>query len=421
MRRLGVALIAAALALAVSPISSQATEVIASFPGDEVANIYPVTDGYLVLGTTFSNSDTSTVFYGDAGFGGSDIYLRKLDSKFQLVWSHRFGTTNSDFAHSLVADKSGNYWILATTSLNPSETNTAQPTQSSLAPGVPTLNPDGVSLASPQVAAPTPTNALWLAEVDNSGKLLNANTISVKPQRIVAATNLLLADNRIVLVGNITDPKTGDSDAFYVLCAQTCETAKYLGKKSTYVRVAHLEKNQLLLAGSTKDIWPGKKAIGKIDAFAMVLDLTTGKQIFFQRSGNKSAVRSWESGYQLNGQIVLSGFSELGTNQEVVTTTFAKNGNVTGTARFPSNGSRTSILPKRYGSLLIINSSKPISKGLKAGPTAITLSPTRKLISALNLPGLNLVGSSGIYAQSSGKVLVDWLTDSDAGLLKRYS
>ena len=70
MRRLGVALIAAALALAVSPISSQATEVIASFPGDEVANIYPVTDGYLVLGTTFSNSDTSTVFYGDAGFGG---------------------------------------------------------------------------------------------------------------------------------------------------------------------------------------------------------------------------------------------------------------------------------------------------------------------------------------------------------------
>ena len=80
-----------------------------------------------------------------------------------------------------------------------------------------------------------------------------------------------------------------------------------------------------------------------------------------------------------------------------------------------------SMLPKRYGSLLIINSSKPISKGLKAGPTAITLSPTRKVISALNLPGLNLVGSSGVYAQSSGKVLVDWLTDSDAGLLKRYS
>lgn len=413
---------------------------------DDAAIALSTKNGWILAGTTFESSESSTVF-ADRALGGSDIWVASLDATLAPTWSHRAGTMQNDIFGGAALDQSGNIWLVGSSQ---SETVTAAPivmttpAPATIGPGnTPiTVNPDGVSLTSPLVAAPRPLSQLIIQGVRSDGSALLKTTISFGAKFAVLPTGVVSDNTGLWIAGTILTLESKALRGFYLNCdfALQCKAPIYLGKSGTSIRTTALSAGNLLVAGSTTDVWKGKPAIGKVDALALVVNVKSGAITQTQRSGNSGTRRSWESGAFVNGEAVLAGTVDYGKKMEIVTTTFSKTGAVVSTRRWL--GSPPVALAPRVGGAIALAFSvspselkaiSPPTKGVGLDALSVSLSASKSgsrtlglthvsprvgdqslLALAANSTGLLTVSGSG-----PGLLLLDFYPDSGSGAVKR--
>jgi len=348
---------------------------------DDASFVVESKSGWIVGGTTFESSESSTVFT-EKPMGGSDIWVTQLDASLNSLWSHRVGSSKNDIAGGVTLDVNGNIWIIGTSQI---DTSTASPvvmttlpppslgptTAQGIAPI--TVNPDGVSLTSPLVAAPSPLNQLTIQGLRSDGSALLKSSINFGEKYSILPTGVVSDVSGLWIAGTILTLESKSSRGFYLYCdfALQCKAPIFLGKSATSIRTLALNSGVLLVAGSTNDPWKGKPAIGKVDALALVINAKSGAITQTQRSGNTGTRRSWESSAIVNGEALLAGTVDYGKKMEIVTTTFAKAGAVSSTGRW-LGAPRVALAPRGSGSLALAFSVSP--NELKA------ISPTAKAV-----------------------------------------
>ena len=413
---------------------------------DDAAIALSTKNGWILAGTTFESSESSTVF-ADRALGGSDIWVASLDATLAPTWSHRAGTMQNDIFGGAALDQSGNIWLVGSSQ---SETVTAAPivmttpAPATIGPGnTPiTVNPDGVSLTSPLVAAPRPLSQLIIQGVRSDGSALLKTTISFGAKFAVLPTGVVSDNTGLWIAGTILTLESKALRGFYLNCdfALQCKAPIYLGKSGTSIRTTALSAGNLLVAGSTTDVWKGEPAIGKVDALAVVVNVKSGAITQTQRSGNSGTRRSWESGAFVNGEAVLAGTVDYGKKMEIVTTTFSKTGAVVSTRRWL--GSPPVALAPRVGGAIALafavspselKAISPPTKGVGLDALSVSLSASKSgsrtlglthvsprvgdqslLALAANSTGLLTVSGSG-----PGLLLLDFYPDSGSGAVKR--
>ena len=413
---------------------------------DDAAIAIATKSGWILAGTTFESSESSTVF-ADRALGGSDIWISSLDTTLAPAWSHRVGTVQNDIFGGAALDQSGNIWLVGSSQ---SETVTATPivmttpAPTSIGPGnTPvTVNPDGVSLSSPLVASPRPLSQLIIQGVHSDGSAILKTTISFGEKYAVLPTGVVSDTTGLWIAGTILTLESKAMRGFYLNCdfALQCKTPIYLGKSGTSLRTTALSAGNLLVAGSTTDVWKGKPAIGKVDALVLVINVKSGVITQTQRSGNSGTQRSWESGAFVNGEAVLAGTVDYGKKMEIVTTTFSKVGAVVSTRRW-LGVPPVALAPRTGGSIALAFSVSPSElkaisppvKGVGLDALSVSLSASRSgtrtlslahvaprvgdqplLALAANSTGLLMVSGSG-----AGPLLLDLYPDSGSGAVKR--
>ena len=80
---------------------------------DDASFVVASRNGWIMGGTTFESSESSTVF-AEKPMGGSDIWITQLDTSLNSLWSHRVGTSKDDIAGGVTLDVNGNIWIVGT-------------------------------------------------------------------------------------------------------------------------------------------------------------------------------------------------------------------------------------------------------------------------------------------------------------------
>ena len=78
---------------------------------DDASFVVASKSGWIVGGTTFESSESSTVFT-EKPMGGSDIWVTQLDASLNSLWSHRVGSSKNDIAGGITLDVNGNIWII---------------------------------------------------------------------------------------------------------------------------------------------------------------------------------------------------------------------------------------------------------------------------------------------------------------------
>lgn len=413
---------------------------------DDAAIALSTKNGWILAGTTFESSESSTVF-ADRALGGSDIWIASLDATLAPTWSHRVGTVQNDIFGGAALDQSGNIWLVGSSQ---SESVTATPivittpAPTSVGPGnTPvTINPDGVSLSSPLVAAPRPLSQLIIQGVRSDGSSLLKTTISFGAKFAVLPTGVVSDTTGLWIAGTILTLESKAIRGFYLNCdfALQCKAPIYLGKSGTSIRTTALSAGNLLVAGSTTDVWKGKPAIGKVDALALVINAKSGAVTQTLRSGNSGTQRSWESGAFVNGGAVLAGSVDYGKKMEIVTTTFSKVGAVVSTRRWLGSPP-VSLAPRTGGAIALAFSVSPSelkvisppTKGAGLDPLSVSLSASKSgtrtlsasqvtprvgdqplLALAANSTGLLMISGAG-----AGPLFLDFYPDSGSGAVKR--
>lgn len=400
-----VKIVAVALALSLGVVSATAATPasvgptrIAKIPlpsdYDDVTQIIGSGTSWLVLGNMDKNTiASSTLFSSEVSKGGSDGYVAMLDSGLHLVWSHRFGTSQDDVATAITRDRDGVIWSVGVTTkeAQPSPSPTPTPTPPSSpsptpTPSVSTANPDGV-LPVTQPSAPRTADQLIISAWSSSGELLSqsihaiADGVAINPSAVVGGKT------GIYVVGTAINASTSISRGFFLLVAKDGSTGPihWVGSKSVTLRSAALLSNgSLLLAGSIAEPLKGKPAIGFLDAFLAVVNPATGAVLRTQRSGDKSAVRSWESvSVDRLGNLMATGASQVGSKSQVVATSFGSTGTVKFSLRLAGPlGTQVALAaPGGASALIAVSAVRPGRKGSEAylapiGANGKLLSPT---------------------------------------------
>lgn len=130
----------------ITPSASAAVKVTASKPA--ITAISPVGSGDQIFDISLSPTSVAVVGTVESGLanlvsaaplGGSDGFISLFNNSKIKIWDLRLGTTDDDIATAVTRDKTGNFWVLGSTS-KPSETAVTE----SLDPLV--INLDGVSV-----------------------------------------------------------------------------------------------------------------------------------------------------------------------------------------------------------------------------------------------------------------------------------
>lgn len=407
--------------------------------------------GWIIGGTTFESSESSTVF-ADRPLGGSDMWVSSLDGALVPAWTHRIGTAQDDIFGGTTLDLNGNIWLIGA-SQSESATTTpvvmTTPAPPTMTPGNNpiTVNPDGVSLSSPLVAPPRPLSQLIIQGLRSDGSALLKTNISFGAKYSVLPTGVVSDATGLWIAGTVLTLESKALRGFYLNCdfALQCKAPIYLGKSGTSIRTIALSAGNLLVAGSTTDVWKGKPAIGKVDALALVINSKSGLILQTQRSGNSGTRRSWESGAFANGEAVLAGTVDYGKKMEIVTTTFSKVtsskvGAVVSTARWLGSP-RVALSPRAGGALALAFSTTPSelkaiapqAKGVALDALSLNLSASKSGKRTLNTShvtprageqlllalGANPTGVLLISGSTGGQLWLDFYPDSGSGAVKR--
>lgn len=376
---------------------------------DDIAQIVASGSSWLVVGNVEKSTIAdSKLFPNEVSKGESDGYVAMLDPALQLVWSHRFGTVHDDVATAIARDREGIIWSVGVTT---KEVQPVPSTSSTLAPAtpVPSINPDGVlPVISP--SPPAVADQLLVSSWSSSGQLLSQNLHVIADGVAINPTAAVVGKRGIYIVGSAVDALAGTSRGFYLLVAKDGSTGPvhWLGSKSVVLRAAALLSNgSLVVAGSIAEALKGRPAIGLVDAFVAVVNPVTGGILRTQRSGNKSATRSWESmSLDRVGNVMAAGLSRAGSKSETVSTSFSPKGAVRFSLR----------LANPLGTQIAL----PAPSGAFAAIAVATSSPGRAYLALFSANGRPIAPTylagkpgTGLVAASSGKGFL--LATGDAG------
>lgn len=388
---------------------------------DDVSKLIGSGTSWLVVGNVDSTAIVSSpLFPTEATKGGSDGYIAMLDSSLNLSWSHRFGTAHDDVATAIAQDPAGTIWTVGVTSKEavptPSPTPTATmapsppPTMSPATP-IPTANPDGVQPV-PLPTAPTVADQLLISSWSSSGQLLTQSLTAIKSGVAIDPTAAIASKNGIYVVGTAVDASAGTSRGFFLLVSPdgSIGPTHWLGSSSVVIRAGALLGNgSLVLAGSISEPLTGKPAIGTVDALVAIVNPGNGAVLRTIRSGNKAAIRSWESiGVDRAGNLTATGSSRVGGRSELVATSFTPTGTVRFSIRIPDPVGTQISLPAPTGAAaaIAVASGRPGQAYLRPlSATGLSIAPTY------------LVGkaTTGLLAGAYGKGYL--LATGDPGIL----
>ena len=185
----------------VTPTANAAIKVVASKPaitalspigsGDQISDVSVNSTGIAVVGTVETGL---TDLISTPPLGGSDGFISLVDSSKTRLWDLRLGTLSDDIATAITRDKSGDFWVVGSTS-KPLESSAS----ASLDPTV--VNLDNVFLDT----ATVPTNALtrliaW--KVSSTGQLLG--TYFYDCEGVIAPSQIELNSSGFKVSGNLT-------------------------------------------------------------------------------------------------------------------------------------------------------------------------------------------------------------------------
>jgi len=387
---------------------------------DDITQIIGSGTSWLVVG----NIDKSTVassqlFPNEVSKGESDGYVAMLDPGLHLVWSHRFGTSHDDVATAIVRDRYGVIWSVGVTTKEvqsiPSPTPTATVAPSPLSPDapVPTVNPDGV-LPATTPSPPMVADQLLISSWSSSGQLLTQNLWAIADGVAIVPTAVVAGKSGVYVVGTAVNVDTGNSRGFYLLVTKDGAVGPihWIGSKAIALRAAVLLGNgSLVVAGSIAEVLKGKPAIGLVDAYLATVNPTTGVILRSQRSGTKSATRSWESvSSDRLGNLMATGVSRVGSKSEVVATSFGPTGSVKFSLRLAKPLGTQIALPAPMGAFasIAVATSRPGRSGIEAYLTPV--GATGRLLTPAYLVGK---AGFGLIAAAASKGYL--LASSDLG------
>jgi len=185
----------------ITPTASAAIKVVASKSpitaispagsGDQIFDIAINSTGVAIVGTVETGALELTP---TPTLGGSDGFISLVDKSKVRIWDLRLGTGNDDIATAVARDKSGNFWVVGSTSkpLEPTAVNSVDPT---------IINLDNV-LVDP---VSTPANSLtrllaW--KVSPSGQLLG--TYFYDADGVIVPTQITVKLSGFSVVGELT-------------------------------------------------------------------------------------------------------------------------------------------------------------------------------------------------------------------------
>jgi hypothetical protein len=380
---------------------------------DDISQIISAGDSWIVVGNVEKNAiAASPLFPTEVGKGESDGYIALLDPKLRLVWSHRFGTSHDDVATAVARDGSGVIWSVGVTTKevqatsSPTPSATAAPSTPPVVAGatpIPTVNPDGVVAVSAPSASPV-ADQLLISAWSSNGDLLSQRLQSVKDGAAINPSALVPSKTGVYVVGTALEPQTGTSRGFYVLVKKdgSLGSVHWVGAKAVALRAATVLSNgSLVVAGSIAEALKGKPAIGLADAYLSVVNPTSGAVLRTQRSGTKSARRSWESiNVDRLGNLSATGLSRIGKKSEAVFTSFLASLAVRFSLRqaSPLGTQVAAAAPVGSFAALAVASLRPGRSGIETYLAPI--SANGRLLAPTYLVGKT---SAGLVAAASGK------------------
>lgn len=422
MRVVKIVIVALALALVVTGASAATPVTIGptltakiALPSDydDIAQIIGSGTSWLVVGNIDKSTIlTSTLFPKEASIGESDGYVAMLDPALHLVWSHRFGTSHDDVATAIARDSAGIIWSVGVTtkevqpapiSTSTETTPTTAPTLSPATP-VPTANPDGVVPVT-LPTAPAVADQLLISSWSSAGQLLSQSLHTIADGIAINPSTVIAAKSGIYVVGTAVDALAGTSRGFYVHVAKdgSMGPIHWIGLRSVVLRTAALLRNgSLVVGGSIAEALKGKRAVGLVDAFVAVVNPTTGSVLRTQRSGDKSATRSWESlSVDRFGDLMVIGLSQVGVKSQVVATSFSSKGAVRFSLRFANPLGTQVALTGPVGAFtsIALASTRPRRSGREA--YLLPIASNGRLLAPTYLVGK--AAGSGLVAAAIGR------------------
>jgi hypothetical protein len=380
---------------------------------DDISQIISSGNSWAVVGNVEKNPiATSPLFPNEASKGESDGYVAMLDPALHLIWSHRFGTAHDDVATAIARDSAGVIWSVGVTTNQVAPSPSATPSVTIAPSPTPTVNPDGVLSVTPPISQSV-ADQLLISSWNSQGDLLSQNLHSVIDGVAINPSALVASKIGVYVVGTALEPQAGTSRGFYLLIRKdgSLGPVHWVGSKAVVLRAATLLSNgSLVVAGSIAEALKGKPAIGLTDALIEVVNPTSGVVVRTQRSGNKSALRSWESvNVDRLGNLSATGLSRIGKKSEVIFTSFVASLAVRFSLQLAAPLGTQVAIPAPTGSFAALALAS-LRRGRSGIETYLApMSTNGRLIAPTYLVGKT---SAGLVAAASGKGYV--LASSDA-------
>ena len=194
-----------------TPQANAAIKVVASKPaiinvspigsGDQISDVAVNSAGIAIVGTV-ENGMTNLI--STTPLGGSDGFISFIDNLKNRTWDLRLGTPSDDIATAIARDKSGNFWVVGSTS---------KPQEPLVSPSMdPTiLNLDNV-LVDPITNPSSELLRLVAWKVSASGQLLG--TYFYDAAGVIAPTQISVSTLGFKVIGNLLNE--GETKQFQI-------------------------------------------------------------------------------------------------------------------------------------------------------------------------------------------------------------
>lgn len=311
----------AAFAVAIFFFSTDVTQAAPKKISLQTGSIFPAP----VSAESFLQSGNNSLFLSNSESKTSDITIKAIDISGASVWERVIDSGSHEIATAFSSDQAGIIWVAGNSApLLPAETSTS-------VAGID--NPDGVSLEDINKIR-RDLNQLTIWKLSPTGELLATYLSPMVTVPIISAISA--TSSGISIVGSM------DAKPFLVNMSNTGIFAKVItfGTAKTIINsVARQSDGSSFLFGSSAETLGGKKLAGKRDGILLKIS-KSGLITLVVRSSANGAVRSWNSGNQVN---LLSGHVIAGKVTEVAITKFNSNFAPNWTARFPSTGASIAV------------------------------------------------------------------------------
>jgi hypothetical protein len=264
--------------------------------GNDVARAVAVT----TTGISYVLGDTD----GALGFkvGGTDVFLRKYDSKGVVQWTRQFGTTLFDSAQDVTLDGSGNVYVLSSLGGTAFTIRKFSP-GGTLLQTIPNTTPD---IFNPPALAVDSTGTIFVLApfVQGNGKFVrlfkynSAGTLLASPVVFFGFGFLspfdLVVDNSNNLYFSVFD--TGANQGGFVRKVNNAGTTLWTqhiepaatGAVSNPQALALDSQGNVNVTGFTSGTYSGFTNAGGVDIFALQLSGATGARVWTRQVGGNA-------------------------------------------------------------------------------------------------------------------------------------